>query len=114
MIKSAFKGLLERSGFHLFTKGSLPSGADWLLDLKKLGLRASVTFFDVGANVGQTIFEVRASSPQPFDLCLRAVCGHIWNAPGTHGSPEALSVFQSRERPSQTMGLAATRRAFTF
>jgi hypothetical protein len=63
MIKSAFKGLLKRSGFHLFTNGSLPPGVDWLLDLKKLGLHASVTFFDVGANVGQTIFEVRASFP---------------------------------------------------
>jgi FkbM family methyltransferase len=106
MIKSAFKGLLKRSGFHLFTNGSLPPGVDWLLDLKKLGLHASVIFFDVGANVGQTIFEVRASFPQasifafePFPVTfgtLRECTAHLKNVrifPLALGaSPGALQV----------------------
>lgn len=64
IIKSALKRQLKRSGLHLFTDGSLPPGVNWLLDIKKLGLPTSATFFDVGANIGQTVFEVCESFPE--------------------------------------------------
>jgi FkbM family methyltransferase len=64
IIKSVLKRQLKRSGLHLFTDGSLPPGVNWLLDIKKLGLPTSATFFDVGANIGQTVFEVCESFPE--------------------------------------------------
>lgn len=63
MLKTALKDWLRRAGLHLFTDGSLPPGVDWLADLKRLGVPPSATFFDVGANVGQTVFEVRDAFP---------------------------------------------------
>jgi FkbM family methyltransferase len=64
IIKSVFNRQLKRSGLHLFTNRALPSGVDWLLDIKKLGLPTSATFFDVGANIGQTVFAVCESFPE--------------------------------------------------
>ena len=58
-MKPLLKNIFRRIGLHLFTDGSLPTGANWLVDLKKQGLAAAPVVFDVGANIGQTIGEVR-------------------------------------------------------
>ncbi len=55
--------MLKRAGFHLYTEGSFPPGVNWLIDLKKDGLRTPATFFDIGANVGQTVSAIRNACP---------------------------------------------------
>lgn len=62
-MKERLRRLLRHFGVHLFSGGSLPPGSDWLLDLKKQGLRDNAVFVDVGANVGQTVFEILETLP---------------------------------------------------
>ncbi|MBV9656942.1 MAG: FkbM family methyltransferase [Verrucomicrobia bacterium] len=101
MLKPALKSWLKRAGLHLFTDGSLPPGADWLVDLKKLGVpsSAAATFFDVGANVGQTVFEVRAAFPaarifafEPFPTPFAELQKRTASLPGVQVFPLALGA----------------------
>jgi len=61
-MKTFLKKSVEKLGGYLFSRGSLPTGVNWLLDIQRAGaLGSTPTFFDVGANVGQTVLELRAA-----------------------------------------------------
>lgn len=67
MIKNLIKRAVRRFGGYFYTKGSLPCGVDWLLDIQRLApwsLRDPIVCFDVGANIGQTTFEITEGFPQ--------------------------------------------------
>jgi FkbM family methyltransferase len=58
------KHLIKRAanllGGHVYSDASLPTGVHWLRDIDRSGLLGrSPTYFDVGANVGQTVQEIR-------------------------------------------------------
>ena len=63
MLRSISKNVLRHFGLRLYTDRSLPTGVDGLLDISRLGLPATPTFFDVGANTGQTVDEILEHSP---------------------------------------------------
>lgn len=51
-------------GMHLYTDASLPTGVDWLHDIRRSGLvGASPLCFDVGANEGQTVQDLKRAWP---------------------------------------------------
>ena len=59
-MKSLLKKATERLGGHLFSRDSLPTGVNWLQDIQRgLALSPAPACFDVGANVGQTVFALR-------------------------------------------------------
>ena len=54
-LKNIAIALLKNLGLYVFTKGSVPKGVDWCLDLTEHLRNVQVkTIFDVGANTGQT------------------------------------------------------------
>ena len=63
-MKHWLKEAARRLGVYLHTDASLPTGVDWLHDIRRSGLVGSApTCFDVGANVGQTVIELKRSWP---------------------------------------------------
>lgn len=63
-MKARIKSLLRESGLYAFTYDSLPTGIDWLIDIRRGGILGSApVFLDVGANVGQTVTELRLRWP---------------------------------------------------
>lgn len=63
-MKRWIKGAARRMGLHLHTDASLPTGVDWLHDIRRSGLVGTAPIcFDVGANVGQTVLELKRSWP---------------------------------------------------
>src|SRR5712664_3890956 len=55
--KRAIRSILEAAGYRFYHRSVLPYGIDFMLDIGRLGRAWGVpirTFFDVGANVGQT------------------------------------------------------------
>ena len=63
-MKQWIKQTARRLGAHLYTDGSLPTGVDWLHDVIRLELLpAKPVCFDVGANIGQTVLELKARLP---------------------------------------------------
>jgi FkbM family methyltransferase len=57
LAKRAVRGLVEASGYYLRHRGVMPYGIDYMWDIKRLAGAREVTiktFFDVGANTGQT------------------------------------------------------------
>lgn len=63
-MKRWIKDAARRMGLHLHTEASLPTGVDWLHDIRRSGLVSSAPIcFDVGANVGQTVLELKRSWP---------------------------------------------------
>jgi len=59
-MKSLLKTTAQRFGGHLYSRGSLPTGVNWLLDIQRAqAIDRDPLFFDVGANVGQTVAEFR-------------------------------------------------------
>lgn len=77
-MKTLLKRTAERLGGHLFSRDSLPTGVYWLQDIERgLALNAVPVCFDVGANVGQTVAELREAFPdahihafEPFQTAL--------------------------------------------
>lgn len=64
-MKARIKSLLRESGLYAFTHDSLPTGIDWLIDISRAGtIGTAPVCFDVGANVGQTVAELRARWPE--------------------------------------------------
>jgi len=62
------KHLIKRSasqlGLHLYSAESLPTGVNWLHDIRRSGLVGPRPIcFDVGANIGQTVLELRGAIP---------------------------------------------------
>ena len=63
-MKQLLRSTLRRVGLHAFTDGSLPTGVDWLHDIRRTRLVGdSPLCFDVGANVGQTVLSLRERFP---------------------------------------------------
>lgn len=63
-MKRWIKRAARQMGVHLHTDASLPTGVDWLHDIRRSGLVGSAPMcFDVGANVGQTVLELKRSWP---------------------------------------------------
>lgn len=63
-MKQWIKRMAGRMGLHLYTDASLPTGVDWLHDIRRSGLvGAAPLCFDVGANVGQTVQELKRAWP---------------------------------------------------
>src|SRR5262245_46635884 len=55
--KRAVRGLLEAKGYYLRHRGAMPYGIDYMWDIERLAASRNLairTFFDVGANTGQT------------------------------------------------------------
>ena len=64
-MKTLLKKTAERLGGHLFSRDSLPTGVYWLQDIERgLTLHTAPVCFDVGANVGQTVAEMREAFPE--------------------------------------------------
>jgi FkbM family methyltransferase len=58
-MKALLKKATERLGGHLFSRESLPTGVNWLLDIQRgMALSPAPVCFDVGANIGQTVAEL--------------------------------------------------------
>lgn len=63
-MKHHLKRAANAVGAHVYSDGSLPTGVSWLHDIRRAGLLgARPLCFDVGANVGQTVFEIRRVLP---------------------------------------------------
>lgn len=63
-LKRWIKGAAGRMGLHIDSDASLPTGVDWLRDVRRSGLVGMAPLcFDVGANVGQTVRELKRSWP---------------------------------------------------
>ena len=63
-MKSLFKKATARLGGHVFSRDSLPTGVNWLQDIQRgLALGPAPVCFDIGANVGQTVAELRQAFP---------------------------------------------------
>jgi FkbM family methyltransferase len=55
--KRAVRGILEANGYYLRHREAMPYGIDYMWDIKRLAASRNLeikTFFDVGANIGQT------------------------------------------------------------
>jgi FkbM family methyltransferase len=55
--KRAIRGMLEAAGYRVYHRSVLPYGIDFMVDIERLSRAWGIpirTFFDVGANVGQT------------------------------------------------------------
>lgn len=64
-MKRQIKTMAGKLGAHLYTDGSLPTGVHWLHDIRRAGVAGSGPLcFDVGANVGQTVAELRRAFPR--------------------------------------------------
>jgi FkbM family methyltransferase len=66
-IEREIEKLARRFGAYLYTRGSLPTGVDWLLDVQRDANRSGAaprTVFDVGANIGQTVLGIRKAFPE--------------------------------------------------
>jgi FkbM family methyltransferase len=64
-LKHWVRSHLALVGLHGYTSASLPTGVNWLHDVCRSGLLPEVPVcFDVGANVGQTVIELRAALPK--------------------------------------------------
>src|SRR6266849_3760996 len=62
--RRAILGVLEAAGYRVYYRSVLPYGIDFMLDIERLSRAWGVpirTFFDVGANVGQTSASALAS-----------------------------------------------------
>lgn len=86
-MKQLLKRVAAAWGLHLHTDASLPTGVNWLHDVRRSGLVGqSPRFFDVGANAGQTVSEILCAFPsadihafEPFAdpfARLMALCAH--------------------------------------
>jgi len=71
MIKTAAKrivrGMLESAGYRVYHREVLPFGIEYMLDIERLARAWDIpirTFFDVGANVGQTSGLALSSFPE--------------------------------------------------
>jgi len=92
-MKSLLKTTAQRFGGHLYSRGSLPTGVNWLLDIQRaLAIDRDPLCFDVGANVGQTV------------TALRETFGgaHI-HAFEPFSTPRALLVEATRADPRTTV-----------
>lgn len=59
-MKTLLKKTSEMLGGRIYSRDSLPTGVNWLHDIRRAGaLGAQPVCFDVGANVGQTVAELR-------------------------------------------------------
>lgn len=64
-MKTLLKKTTELLGGHLYSDGSLPTGVSWLHDIRRAGaLGPEPVCFDVGANVGQTVRQLRQAYAQ--------------------------------------------------
>ena len=73
-LKNIAIALLKNLGLYVFTKGSVPKGVDWCLDLTEHLRNVQVkTIFDVGANTGQTAVEVHRAFPEAKVLSFEPV-----------------------------------------
>lgn len=99
-MKRWIKDGLLRVGLHGYTGDSLPTGVDWLHDIRRSGLLPEDPLcLDVGANIGQTVRELHAAWPaatihafEPFALPfwrLDALCRQL---PGTVAVQQALGA----------------------
>lgn len=61
-MKSLVKRTVQQLGGHLFSQDSLPTGVNWLVDIKRgRALGPQPVCLDVGANVGQTVAALQAT-----------------------------------------------------
>ena len=105
-MKQRLHQALAARGAHVYTRRSLPTGVDWLLDIRRsriLGPRPLC--FDVGANVGQTVFELRSSWPgcevhafEPFAQPLAALRRATLGLAGVTPVPLALGEVAEERR----------------
>ena len=64
-MKQLIKNFLRHSGIHFYTDASLPTGIHWLHDVARSGIvNVQPVLLDVGANVGQTVAEMRRAFPR--------------------------------------------------
>lgn len=96
-IKQQIKKLARQFGVHLNTDDSLPTGVDWLHDIKRIALRSGdhpKIFFDVGANLGQTTMELHRAFPdgrifafEPFLSTYKNLCSRTAQLTGVRTFP---------------------------
>lgn len=98
----------RKLGLNVFTAGSLPEGVDWARDVRRLasadgnGAPPRV-FFDVGANVGQTVTAIRERFAdaevyafEPFRAPLAALRARTAGWPGVRVFPLAMGATPGR------------------
>ncbi len=134
-MKQLIKRTASRLGVHLYSEASLPTGVHWLHDIRRSG-RVGVrpTCFDVGANVGQTVIELRRSWPdavihafEPFAqpraelLAMASGLPHVTPIALALGATPGTLQVQPRERsvlnslvPDPASASASTRDAETI
>lgn len=101
----------RRTGLSVFTARSLPAGVDWTRDVRRLaaadpaggGEAAPRVFFDVGANVGQTVATIRERFPgasvyafEPFRTPLAALRARTAGWPEVRVFPLAMGAAAGR------------------
>jgi FkbM family methyltransferase len=84
---AALRRVLQISGCRLYKEAALPYGLDFMRDISRLhDAREIKTFFDVGANVGQTATEALRFFPNATVYAFEP-------------NPTAFSIMQSLSRP---------------
>jgi hypothetical protein len=72
-VKHAIRGVLEAAGYRLYNRTVLPYDIDFMLDIDRLSRAWDVqirTFFDVGANEGQTSTSAVSIIRESSGICL--------------------------------------------
>lgn len=99
-MKTFIKKAAAARGVHLFSDGSLPTGVHWLHDIRRSGFIVRQPLcFDVGANVGQTVVEVKSFWPdaeihafEPFSAPFRELSTLCQGLDGTFAVQTALGA----------------------
>ena len=103
-MKTLLKKTAERLGGHLFSRESLPTGVYWLQDIERgMALGPAPVCFDVGANVGQTVAELRDAFPdasihafEPFQTALAGLRRAVSADNRTTFVPRAMGATPGR------------------
>jgi FkbM family methyltransferase len=120
-MKSLVKKTMSFMGGHIFSDDSLPTGVHWLHDIQRLGACSpNPVCFDVGANVGQTVKELRRVFPKSPIHAFEPFAGtRAKLVAATHEDPlvkvvplamgSAPAILQARPNPESLMSsLVAT------
>ena len=110
-MKAILKQAARRLGGHVFSDASLPTGVDWLHDIRRSGVLGDAPLcFDVGANTGQTVARLLAIWPrarihafEPFATTHKALVAATRGLPGVRAVPLALGAMPGRVQATASL-----------